>query len=343
VTLAHRHAAAVLPALDEVSVRQFGVFTTAQALAAGYTRDEIRAHLRTRRWQRLRRGVYCSAETRAAVPDTAVHRLECAAVLLSLACPVAVSHASSAFVHGLVVPAGALAEVRLTDPDDWRTGRGYRVSRAQLPPDQEVDWGPFTVTSVARSLVDCAREWRLRDAVAAMDNALHRRLVSPEELHEVVLGQRHWEGIAGAARAAGLADGRAESPLESFGRVQIVTSGLPVPELQVEVWDQHGFIGRVDAWYEDAAVAIEFDGAVKYSDPWRGRTPAEVLWEEKRREDRLRATGVRPLRWAMSDIGAGWAASRDRLRGLLATPYVGRRAFRLVRTPPSSAGRARPA
>ena len=333
----------MLAALDEVATRQFGVFTTAQALAAGHTRDEVRAELRSRRWLRLRRGVYCAAETRAGLSEAAAHLLDCVAVLLALGRPVALSHASAATAHGLVVPEGALGEVRLTDPDEWRAGRGYRVSRARLPAGQLVDWGPFAMTSVPRALIDGAREWSLWNAVAAMDDALRRRLVTPAELHDTVLGQRHWEGVSGAARAVGLADGRAESPLESFGRVQILTSGLPAPELQVEVWDDDGFIGRVDAWYDEAAVAIEFDGAVKYADPWRGRTPAEVLWDEKRREDRLRATGARPLRWTMGDVRGGWASSRDRLRGLLASPYVGRRAFRLVRTPPVGTARARPA
>src|SRR4051794_23238655 len=45
-------AGAVLPLLEEVADRQFGVFTTAQALAAGYSREEIRTELRVRRWGR---------------------------------------------------------------------------------------------------------------------------------------------------------------------------------------------------------------------------------------------------------------------------------------------------
>jgi predicted transcriptional regulator of viral defense system len=326
----------VLAALDEVATRQLGVFTTAQALAAGHTRDEVRAFLRTKRWIRVRRGVYCSADVWTGRGDRAAHVLDCAAVLLSLGRPAAVSHASAAAVHELLPPSSPLTEVRLTDPDAWRRGRGYVVSRAQLPAGEVVPWGPFAVSSVARSLVDCARECCLADAVAAMDDALHRDLVTPAQLREIVHAQRHWEGIAGAARAVGMADGRAESPLESRGRVQILTSGLPAPELQPELWDGDGYLGRVDAWYDDAAVAIEFDGVVKYRDPWRGRSPADVLWEEKRREDRIRATGVRMLRWAMVDVSSGWAASRDRLRRLLASPHQGRRAFRVVRAVPSS-------
>ena len=334
------HAARVLAALQEIATRQFGVFTTAQALGAGHSREEIRTFLRTRRWAPVRRGVYCTAESASGRDERTSHLVATAAVLLVLDGRAAVSHASGAAVHDLLVPARALAEVRLTDPDEWRRGRGYRVSRAQLPEEQVVDWGPFAAASIARSLVDCAREWDLVDAVVAMDDALHRGLVTPAALRDVVLGQRHWEGIGGAARAVSLADARAESPLESRGRVQIVTNGLPVPELQVDLWAPGGHLGRVDAWYEDAAVAIEFDGRVKYRDPWRGRSSADVLWEEKRREDRLRASGVRVLRWAMADVGRDWALSRDRLRALLASPYAGPRDFRVVRDPSSRAGRA---
>jgi hypothetical protein len=309
------------------------VFTVAQAVGAGYSREDIRSQVRTRAWTRCRRGVYCTTEVsvRAAGDEAAAHLVACAAVLVSLGRGAALSHSSAAVAHSLVVPRGALAGVRLTDPDNWRTGRGYRVSQAQLPGEDVQPWGAFPVTSAARTLVDCAREWDLVDAVIAMDDAVHRGLVGESALRDVVLGQRHWEGIAGAARAVGLTDGRAESPLESRGRVQIVTSGLPVPELQVELWDDGGFIGRVDGWYEDAAVALEFDGAVKYLDPRDGRSPGEVLWREKRREDRLRATGVRLVRLARPDMGAGWSSSRRRLRDLLASPYVGRRDFRVVR------------
>jgi predicted transcriptional regulator of viral defense system len=330
----------VLSALDEVATRQFGVFTTVQVVAAGYSRDELRTFLRTRRWVRCRRGVYSTAETftAAAGDPHLTHLLQVAAVLVALERRVTVSHASAAAVHALLVPPRALAEVRVTDPDNWRAGRGYRVSQASLSPEEASGWGGFAVTTVARTLVDCAREWELADAVVALDDALHRGLTDRDRLREAVSVARHWEGASRAARAVGLADGLAESPLESAGRVRIVTSGLPVPELQVELWDADGFVGRVDGWYDEAAVVVEFDGAVKYLDPAGGRSPGEVLWLEKRREDRMRAAGVRPIRVVQADLGRTWPAVRDRLRNLLASPMTGRRAFRVVRSRPHLAG-----
>jgi hypothetical protein len=179
-------------------------------------------------------------------------------------------------------------------------------------------------------LVDCAREWPLEDAVVAMDAALNAELLSRRELTDAVLAESHWVGVGDAARAANLADGRAESPLETLGRLRIVGSGLPTPELQVGIRDARGLVGRVDAWYEEAAVAVEFDGLVKYEAPRDGRSPARVLWEEKRREDRLRDLDIRVLRVVRADLEPAWERVRARLATLLATPLTGPRRFTVV-------------
>jgi hypothetical protein len=310
-----------------------GVFTAQEALAVGLTVDDIRAELRSRRWLRLRKGVYVAAARRARSEDRDRHLLDCLAVLVSLDRGPALSHASAARWHGLVVPSSEGAEVRLTDGDQWRRGRGYRVARAHLPDGDVVPWLSFPATAVPRTLVDCAREWSQLDSVIAMDAALQARLLTRADLHAAVLAARHRPGVAQAARAFGLCDGRAESPLETKGRLRLVASGLPLPELQVDLYSDEGFLGRADAWYEQAAVALEFDGRVKYDDPRGARTPAEVAWEEKRREDGIRAVDVRVVRIVNEDFGPRWPGVVARLRDLLATPYVGRRRFTVVRRP----------
>ena len=96
-------------------------------------------------------------------------------------------------------------------------------------------------------------------------------------------------------------------------------------------------MARVDGWYEEAAVAVEFDGFVKYVDPRGGRTPAEVAWEEKRREDEIRALDVRVVRVVQADLPR-LRAPAEQLRELLARPMTGPRRFHVVRRPePGSA------
>ena len=67
-------------------------------------------------------------------------------------------------------------------------------------------------------------------------------------------------------------------------------------------------------------MAVEFDGKVKYTDPWRGRSPERVLWDEKRREDELRALDVRFVRIADADVDGRWPRVEGRLRDLLGDP-----------------------
>ncbi|MCZ2821777.1 hypothetical protein O2V63_15635 [Modestobacter sp. VKM Ac-2977] len=79
---------------------------------------------------------------RAAGDPRLAHLLDVAAVLVALPRRPAVSHASAAAVHGLLVPCRGLTEVRLTDPYNWRVGRGYRVSQGGLPARAVAGWGP---------------------------------------------------------------------------------------------------------------------------------------------------------------------------------------------------------
>ena len=327
------------PLLRHHADSRLGAFTSQEALAAGYSVDEIRVALRTRRWVRLRKGVYMEAARWAAAGERERHLALAAAVLECLAAGPVLSHASAARLHGFLVPDAAGPDVRVTAVDQWRTGRGYRVARAALPHEDVVPWlGGLAATSPARTLIDCSREWTLTAAVVALDAALHAGAVTRSQLLAAVRSARHRTGASAAARAVGLSDGRAESPWETEGRLAMLAAGLPLPELQVEIWDQHGFVGRADGFYEEAAVAIEFDGRIKYSDPWNGRSPGDVLWEEKRREDRMRRVGLRVVRLARPDLGPTWRATVSDIRSLLAEPYTGPRRFRLVRRVEPGAG-----
>ena len=228
---------------------------------------------------------------------------------------------------------------RFVDPARWRSGAGYRMTRALLPADQVTSRGPFRLTTAARTLVDCARECGELDAVAAIDDALLRDTVHPDELHAVLAGAPFSRGTPAARRAVARADGRAESWLESAWRVRHVAAGLPVPQLQVEIWID-GRLGKVvDGWLPEAAIAIECDGKVKYTDPYRGRDPGEVLWAEKRAEDRLRAVGIRVVRVVTPDVLGGWPALAARMRQLVAAPVPLLGSFRAV---PRPRGRVRP-
>jgi hypothetical protein len=239
----------VHPVLRARAEQQFGLFTTAEAHLAGYGSSEIRSLCSTGRWVRLRRGVLATAEDLA---DGAAKgrrfAMECLAVQLSLDRPTAaLSHGTAARLWGLPVPRSLDPTIRLTDAEQWRSGRGWRMTCAPLQSDERWRTGPLRLTSAPRTLVDCAREWPLEDAVVAMDGALVAGRTTVGQLRDAAAALHHWPGAARAVRAAGLADGRAESPLETRGRLRIVGSGLPTPELQVEIRVGSRLVGVADA------------------------------------------------------------------------------------------------
>lgn len=98
---------------------------------------------------------------------------------------------------------------------------GTAIHYLELAPD-EVDRG---VTSVSRTLVDCARLLPFDEALAIVDSALRCEAVTPDTLQWI-----HVQG-AGATRVRrvfGAADGRAANPFESVLRALCLAAGLDV-------------------------------------------------------------------------------------------------------------------
>jgi hypothetical protein len=322
----------VHPALRTRADARYGLFTTAEARIAGYGSGEIRSLCATGRWMRLRRGVLVTSEDLTdGVARGRRFAMDCLAVQLSLdRSTAALSHGTAAHLWGLPTPRDLDPTIRLTDSEQWRSGPGWRMTCAPLEAAERWRSGPLRLTSAPRTVADCAREWPLEDAVVAMDAAVVAGRTTVDELRDAAKAMRRWPGAARAVRAAELCDGRAESPLETRGRLRIAGSGLPAPELQVEIWSGGRLVGVVDGWFDDAAVALEFDGRIKYEQPWRGRSPERVLWDEKRREDELRALDIRVVRMADADLGARWPTVAARIASLVAIPGPTTRRFTAV-------------
>jgi hypothetical protein len=317
-------------AVDEPARSRLGIFTTADLNARGVGTSEIRTAVRAGTWVRLRTGVFVTATDLAEVEATGRRPgLDALAVTISLARPSAVlSGSTAAWVWGLPRPRQAASVVQLTDPRRWRRGRGWLMTQAALPDDEITVRGAYPVTTAARTVVDVARSWPEVDAVAAIDAALLRGLTTRTELAAVLAGQSRVAGVPRSVRAVELSDGRAESWLETYGRLVFAALGLPPFVPQVELWVDGRLLKVVDGWYAEAAVAVEFDGRVKYRRPRYGRTPEEELWLEKRAEDTLRSLGVRFVRPVAEDLGSRRRPALAALvRRVLAEPGPAAREF----------------
>jgi len=191
----------------------------------------------------------------------------------------------------------------LTSPSLGGTSRvALRRHGLGLDPNPVVIDG-VTVTSLARTLVDMSCSTSFARAVVMLDDALRTlragdprfgmpaSFVTVDEVVALLEQLLPYPGAVRARRAIEFANGRSGSAGESFSRVQFFALRLPAPELQVDFYDEKGYIGTVDFYWPELGLIGEFDGLSKYGELrlyQRDMTLKQILMDEKRREDRLR-------------------------------------------------------
>jgi very-short-patch-repair endonuclease len=181
-----------------------------------------------------------------------------------------------------------------------RTGDALSVHlhRATVDSADVINMDGVLRTTIARTVVDIAREHGWIEAVVVGDAALARGMTTTAELDAVLAACARWPGICRARRVVAELDGLAESPLESVSRLRIRQLGLPPPQLQAQITDARGVqLGRVDFYWPELGVIGEVDGRMKYA-----VDPETALWEEKRRQERLEDTGLIVVRWGKPEL-----------------------------------------
>ena len=210
-----------------------------------------------------------------------------------------ISHLSSVIARGLPTY-GDLGRPCLTVSSGTALRRLAHVHlhRATLT-ERDVDLiDGYLVTSVARTVMDVAREFGVPAAVVAADFALHNRLLTEADLRDAYDLCRTWPGRKAARIALLSVDGAAESPLESLSRLRIAGAGLPAPKPQQDICDLDGrFLGRCDFYWDEFGVFGEVDGEMKYAED----APA-VLSAERTRHGLLEGTGLVGVRWGWPDL-----------------------------------------
>jgi hypothetical protein len=236
-----------------------------------------------------------------------------------------VSHLSAAAVRGapIIGPLPAAVDVLATVAAGSRTEHGFRKHASAFHDGIEiVDRVP--VTSLTRTLADVAVTSPFVTAVGVLDWAFARHGVVAADVLADLDRRGVVRGRVRAERAVTFADGRSGSPGETLSRVRIHELGFPAPELQCRFSDRLGLIGIVDFWWSGYRLVGEFDGIEKYvREAYTGeRTTAEVVIDEKRREDRLRSVdpGLGVTRWGWADAWRGAPlAAKLRAAGLPST------------------------
>ncbi|HSN12519.1 MAG TPA: DUF559 domain-containing protein [Propionibacteriaceae bacterium] len=289
--------------------------TRSLLLASGITEAMIRTQVTLGRLMHLRTGVFLSSE---AWPDTPAEQHLARAHAEQVANPDAViSHQSAAVVWGLPTPGfdpWHESPVSLTRPGrsshrshsttaEWHSGelRAVCVTR---------DKDGYPVTSLARTAVDLSVGRPLAESLVVLD-AAGRLLVDSfmggnarrGDYANARLVRAVRESFALAAPPRKLAPLHAtldlvepcrESAAESLTAGHLHIAGVPMPQFQARLVSPMGSL-YPDAYWPEANLVGECDGAVKYRD-------AQAFVNEKEREQVLRDLGYRVVRWLAKEV-----------------------------------------
>ncbi len=192
------------------------------------------------------------------------HAAGCRALALLLPERAVFTGASALALGGVdVVDADAPVEVTVPHDRPLRCRPGLTIRRHRLHPADITKLYGVRATIPLESVWDVAARRELEQAVVLVDAALARWPVLGRCLDPADASRRNRRGGRRAAAALTIADGLAESPMESRLRVLILQAGIRAPQLQVVVRDQGGrFVGRVDLGWPSLRLVVEYDGAL---------------------------------------------------------------------------------
>jgi len=158
-------------------------------------------------------------------------------------------------------PRDAPAEVTVPHRGQ-RSPAGLPVHRARLAPGEIREVRGLEVTSPVRTAYDLARRGDLVERVVAVDRLANRHRFSPDRLLHFIVRNPGARGNKQIPEVLAHASRYAGSPMETRLRMLIVRAGLPPPEVQWVVQDEHS---RTAVWldlaYPEQMIGIEYEGA----------------------------------------------------------------------------------
>lgn len=259
--------------------RQMGVATSAQILQH-MSRRAFAAAVDCGVMERIWHGIYCLGE-----PDDAV-RLQGLDLSCGAAVPICLSTAAAAYGFDTEEP----ADLHVLSPPGsrLRSADALVVHRRDGAPLNMI--GDRPATAPAWTAVEVARSLQRPRALATLDAALRSGTCTRPEMWRAAVAQAGRRGVVAVRDLIPLTDGRAESPMESEARLAMIDGGLPIPELQYEIFDGNGELRRVDFAWPEHRLAVEYDGLDWHSGP------------EAMLRDRRRTAALSDVDWAVIAI-----------------------------------------
>jgi hypothetical protein len=260
-----------------------GPFTVETARRAGLAPWQLEGSS----WRPITHGIYVWA----GLPPSPI--LDLAAARLRLPPSAVFSGLTAAWLHGLDVEPCDPIDVTVPPNAGVSSRVGLALRRNVLAPWDVTTRRGFDATTIERSLADLSLTLEIAEVIVVADAATHVGLTTVEKLSSTAHRLAFRLGPAKLRRVIDLVEPAAESPMESRLRMIIVLAGLPRPVAQHDVVGRNReLIARLDLYYPEKKLGIEYDGAVHRLS----------LAEDNRRQNRLLAEGVTLLRFTAGDV-----------------------------------------
>lgn len=246
---------------------QYGVFTRAQAAAAGISESSIDDRATKGTYERLFPGVYGIAGS-----PRAWHRQVIAAVFAATA-PAGASHRSAAYLWGMTSNCPATVEV--VTRRHWRVRRErYQIRESKdLRSSDIVAVDSIPTTSAVRTVVDLGASASPWFVERCLDTGLRMELFDIWDVQRFIMRVAK-KGRNGIGTIRPLVEERltwkgiTASDLEDLFRRVIAPLPYPMPETQLVVFERNGeFLGRYDFAYPTRMALIETDSEGFHMDP----------------------------------------------------------------------------
>lgn len=164
----------------------------------------------------------------------------------------------------------------------WRNARAPRgvVTRDELVlSDESARLDGLYVTTPQRTAFDLGRRGAIGLAVARLDALAAATDFKARDVEELAGNHRHARGLRQLHRALDLVDAGAQSPKETWLRLQLINAGFPKPRTQIPVPGADGFPRYfLDMGWDAMMLAVEYDGEQHWTDP------AQYAWDVDRQE-----------------------------------------------------------
>jgi hypothetical protein len=295
-----------------LAATQDGLVTASQARRLGYSRSRIANLIRAHRWRSLAPGVYLvdaylfgdplPARTwwRAALLFNGTQSCLVASTAMRLygvhGLRLAEPHIEVGIVGGPSRHGRCAAELPARGRDE--SAPRFVVRQFNIASDEIELYDDLQVRRFAMSLVDTALESDRATALALLDSALHKGLISRDDLWWQVVCATGRRGVVALRELLTLADSRAESQVESRVRLACIDGKVAPDDLQFPVRDEFGNLLAIGdmAWVKGRRrpLIAEADGESVHSLP-------QAVYRDRRRGNSLVAQACDTVRFTFAD------------------------------------------